>query len=370
MDKEIGRRKLQTFSHNAWDLSQQVEFEEAVQCVYGDHWQVTLDFQSRMEFSCSVCEKVMNSVKAVYEHNVSEKHRKKKHQCDHYLSKGSGKVPKCYDSLQTVLSKSNVRILGLNQVEERDFQKYRCKLCSAYGDSFAMYNHLIGFKHADAYINLKLDIWPTHETRENLCKMVFQMERSGHSDTNQPNGSSGKNSYPHGREKKMQSKDERQHKVQLKEDAREHKVQAKQNASEHKVQLKEEMREQKVQPKDHNRVTTSCSSSFTPRCSFRLFKTEHEEGARAVAEVRASKEKGEGKASYEELSAMIKALATREVGEENPIKSRSDWEAAYKVMCHVAVCLDVVGTQDGDEVVRKGIEDIRKLVIPVLKLKD
>ncbi|KAL7646990.1 UNVERIFIED_CONTAM: hypothetical protein RMT77_002247 [Armadillidium vulgare] len=168
IDKESAKRVLARFMEFASNIKYMKEFKKAVEILYGNEFDVKLDLSNRMCFSCDVCHKEMNNVKSLVEHSISGSHLKSKDlihgnyvrslpQRSSYVSPRSSENP-----LLWKIKDSAVKIIGLQYVEAYDDGRgrfyYKCNLCGAHGKADGLYYHLIGDKHTDKYIKMRVKL--------------------------------------------------------------------------------------------------------------------------------------------------------------------------------------------------------------------
>ncbi|XP_047499788.1 uncharacterized protein LOC125046155 isoform X3 [Penaeus chinensis] len=158
MDKKQAYELLQSFQHCAYKLSKLEEFQMAARLLYGPEWVVEVDIVQRMRFTCSVCHKSMTCAVSAKEHTLSEGHMKALDflkQKEYKRTLSSAEVI----TLGDLLLNSYVKPIGLCMIEEYRTGKklyYNCILCDAYSDVDSMYNHVIGTKHTEKYIDMKM----------------------------------------------------------------------------------------------------------------------------------------------------------------------------------------------------------------------
>ncbi|XP_066970581.1 uncharacterized protein [Macrobrachium rosenbergii] len=157
-DNESALDVMRKFSGLAYSLVNKGVFNEAIKILYGSEFQITVDLSKRMQFACQICNREMNSEKAMKEHGNSGGHQKNLDKKNR--SSGSAFTARASnyasDSIHHRLLNSRIAPLGLQMVEEyinrRGNQYYKCILCGAHGKIDMMYQHLIGKKHTEKYI--------------------------------------------------------------------------------------------------------------------------------------------------------------------------------------------------------------------------
>ncbi|XP_064092901.1 uncharacterized protein LOC135205737 isoform X2 [Macrobrachium nipponense] len=185
-DNESAMEVMRKFTGMAYSLVNKNVFSEAVKILYGPEFLITVDLSKRMQFACQICNREMNSEKAMKEHGNSGGHQKnldKKNRATGVSSFSARACNYATDSIQFRLLNSSVPPLGLQMVEEyinrRGNQYYKCMLCAAHGKLDMMYQHLIGKKHTEKYIKnccvLENSILNPNE-REALRKKLVQDE--------------------------------------------------------------------------------------------------------------------------------------------------------------------------------------------------
>ncbi|XP_042861949.1 uncharacterized protein LOC122247049 [Penaeus japonicus] len=182
MDKKEAHKLLGRFQHCAYQLSKLEEFQNATRLLYGEVWVVKPDIVQRMTFDCTACHKVMNSVVAVKEHTFSEAHMKVLDNIKQKMYKRSLSWSQVI-TLKDLLQNSYVQAVGLQMIEEYKTGKkiyYKCILCGAHSDVESMYNHVIGAKHTERYIEMRDERksipFMTTKVREECRDMIVKEE--------------------------------------------------------------------------------------------------------------------------------------------------------------------------------------------------
>ncbi|XP_071532066.1 uncharacterized protein [Panulirus ornatus] len=140
----------------------------------------------RMQFTCMACNKNMNCKFAVSQHELSGAHQKKvDRMCQERIIRDPQFLEKYKtNSLQFKLATSNVGAVGLQLVEEfRETEGsdpyFKCNLCGSHGTLNSMYYHLIGPKHTERYIKIRIkqeSPFMTPLKREELRRVVIENE--------------------------------------------------------------------------------------------------------------------------------------------------------------------------------------------------
>ncbi|XP_042858166.1 uncharacterized protein LOC122244355 [Penaeus japonicus] len=186
VDMYSAKEVMKRFPDMAYSLSMKEVFQKAVDILYGKDFLIKCDLSKRMQFSCQICNREMNSENAVADHYRSGNHQKNLDKKvreigePSYTSRASDFTS---NSLRHRLLCSQIKPLGLQMVEE--FEKYRhhvyykCNLCAAHGKLDVMYHHLIGKKHTERYIKsacLLQNSVLTGNEREEIRKQLVKME--------------------------------------------------------------------------------------------------------------------------------------------------------------------------------------------------
>lgn len=165
-DRASAKRIMLEFNDYAGDSRYFDKFSQALSLLYKDEYKIVYDSTiRRMNFHCIKCSKSMNNTQSLHAHNVSNKHLKTigwHHGTDEdsYMGAVARRFP--VDSIQYQLLLSKVDILGVHLLEEYFTKKspapyYKCILCGAHGKGDAIVKHMIGDKHTDKYIRLRID---------------------------------------------------------------------------------------------------------------------------------------------------------------------------------------------------------------------
>ncbi|XP_047492550.1 uncharacterized protein LOC125041564 isoform X1 [Penaeus chinensis] len=185
MDEAIALlSSFQQFSHCK---SKMMDFRRAAKMIYGQEWDVELDSGQRMQFLCIACNKIMNHVKSMSDHNRSGMHLKNIRVYKPVLARK-------YLNLHDMLESTNAKAIGLQMVEEFCVPGklyYKCILCGNHGKMQAMYDHVVGGEHMKKYINMRLD-YKAHfmsvKQREDVCTLIINMEGTRISEIKQITG--------------------------------------------------------------------------------------------------------------------------------------------------------------------------------------
>lgn len=169
-DRKSAERALSYYSDFATNAQYTDVFQEAVYIIFGRDYLIKMDLNKRMNFFCTVCNKMMNSTQALTAHNNSAAHLKRnadtKQDSLYALPSTSATVLSSRypaDSLEFQILRSNVKVLGIHLIESYCYRKhlapyYKCILCGAHGKREAIYKHLIGDKHTDKFIRYSVQI--------------------------------------------------------------------------------------------------------------------------------------------------------------------------------------------------------------------
>ncbi|ROT75187.1 hypothetical protein C7M84_006271 [Penaeus vannamei] len=196
MNKSQAIELLGSFQHFCYRKNKIDDFRRAAKTIYGQEWDVELDSGQRMQFFCTICNKIMNHVKSMCDHNRSGSHLK--NICT-YKPRG---VARKYLNLRDMLESTNAKAIGLQMVEEFYVPGklyYKCILCGYHEKMEAMYNHVVGTEHTDKYIKMRVDCG-THimslKQREDLRTFIVNEEGIRITDIRQILGKSARRSIP------------------------------------------------------------------------------------------------------------------------------------------------------------------------------
>ncbi|XP_037796642.1 uncharacterized protein LOC119591960 [Penaeus monodon] len=186
VDVYSAKEVMKRFPEMAYSLNMKDIFQKAVDILYGKDFLIKCDLSKRMQFSCQICNREMNSENAVADHYRSGNHQKnldKKVREAGEPSYSSRASDFASNSLRHRLLSSQIKPLGLQMVEEfekyHDHMYYKCNLCAAHGKLDAMYHHLIGNKHTERYIKsacLLQNSVLTGNEREEIRKQLVKIE--------------------------------------------------------------------------------------------------------------------------------------------------------------------------------------------------
>jgi len=165
-DKASAQAVMAQFNDYAADNRYYDKFTEALSIIYKEDYKIVYDSTiRRMNFHCIKCSKSMNNTQSLHAHNVSNKHLKT-------IGWGVGTAEASQrrsvssqfreDSIQHQLMVSRAEIVGVHMVEQYISRRkpqayYKCLLCGAHGRLDAIVKHMIGDKHTDKYIRLRVE---------------------------------------------------------------------------------------------------------------------------------------------------------------------------------------------------------------------